>query len=188
MNYVKQFLGKVVTVIAGPINRNFREEAQLNNTPERYPMNLLDHFMGRCVYADAQSIVIQHPFIGTQTWFNLNQVVCIAEEQELDPDNPEHAAAIESYQKTIQERQQQADAVQQAPPPRTQVTTDARRIACPKCKRGSKIPPGLEDGSEVQCPFCQFQFKYNENEAVNQVPANFVDIDSLQNMANKNKS
>jgi hypothetical protein len=187
MNYVKQFIGKIVTVIAGPINRNFREEAQLNGTPERYPMNLLDHFMGRCVYADSQSIVIQHPFIGTQTWFNLNQVVCIAEEQELDPENPEHAEAIKSYKKTIEQRQQQVDASQPAPQP-MQATADVRRIACPNCGRGSRIPPGLEDGSDVECPLCQTEFVYKESEVKSQVPANFVDIDSLQNMANESKS
>ncbi len=188
MNYVKQFIGKVCTVIVGPINRDFKDEAQLSGKPQIYPMNLLDHFMGRVIYADPQSLVLQHPVIGTQTWFNLSQVVCIAEEQELDPDNPEHAKAIESYKRTLDDRREQQ---QNTPVPQSinsQFSAGVLRIACPSCKRGSKIPPGLEEGTLVQCPFCQYEFKYTSDTiASEKAPTNFVDINSLQNLANEAK-
>jgi RNase P subunit RPR2 len=181
MNYVKQFIGKVCTIIVGPINRDFKDEAHLSGKPQIYPMNMLDHFMGRVIYADPQSIVIRHPIIGTETWFNLNQVVCIAEEQELDPNNPEHAKAIESYKQSIEEKQH----IQQ---PQQQVSNNTqlnvKRIACPSCKRGSKVPSGLEENSLVQCPFCQFEFRYKSEET----HSNFVNIDSLQDTANKSKN
>lgn len=188
MNYVKQFVGKICTIIVGPINRDFKDEAQLSGKPNIYPMNLLDHFMGRVIFADAQSLVIKHPVIGTETWFNLNQVVCIAEERELDPDNPEHAKAISSYKHTLEKRREQMQQQHQptAPPQNMnpQFSADVPRIGCPSCGRGSKVPPGLEEGSLVQCPFCQFKFKYTTDSHIEREPNNFVDINSLQNMAN----
>jgi len=188
MNYVKQFVGKICTVIAGPINRDFKDEAQLSGKPNMYPMNLLDHFMGRVVYADPTSIVIKHPVIGTETWFNLSQVVCIAEEQELDPENPEHADAIASYKQTLEERREQMQQQHQptAPPQsmNPQFSADVPRIQCTSCGRGAKVPPGLEEGSLVRCPFCQFEYKYTTESHIEVEPSNFVNIDSLQNIAN----
>lgn len=174
MSSIKYFVGKICTIITGPINRNFKDEAQAVGKPELYPMNLVDHFMGRVVSIDANSIVIQHPIIGTMGYFRLANIVGIIEEQELDPNNPEHAKAIEEY-KEKQEKQ----------------IPSRGKTLCPN-GHSLKIPENIPDGSEVICPACKAEFRLNvpKTELKLNIPkslpesnSQFIDVDQLSKLA-----
>jgi len=171
-NYLKYFEGKVCTLLTRQINRDFKEEAIAMQKPHIYPMNLIDHFVGRVVYADSICIVLEHPIIKTRSYFRTEHVVGIIEEQELDRNDPNNAKLIEEIQK------------RNAPVP-------TAKVGCPK-GHTLNVPNDIPDGSEVVCPVCQSEFVVNRTPsgwiASNEKPAptsesELVDIDLLSKLA-----
>lgn len=93
-NSLNYFLGKVCTVFTTPINRNYKEE-----NPNTYPKPLYQYFMGRILSVDSYGIMVEqvmaeNPSKKLRTWYKLDQVVALAEEEELDASNPTDAAVI----------------------------------------------------------------------------------------------
>lgn len=85
LNY---FVGKAVTILTTPINRDFDERQKC------------DYFVGMVVSVDSMGVMTQHPLTGCRNYYFYSQICSISEEQTLDPNDPDDAAAI----KEIEER------------------------------------------------------------------------------------
>jgi hypothetical protein len=89
------FLGKICTVFTVPINRNFQTE-----NPKTYPEPMYHYFMGRIVEITSHGIMMEQWAAGPKrlrSFFMLSQIVGIAEEETLNPNNPEDAKLIKQY-------------------------------------------------------------------------------------------
>ena len=176
LNY---FIGKVVTILTTPINRNFKEEAMALKKPDLFPANLMDHFVGRYGGHDNLGVVLEHPdpSVGTKAYYFFDKIVGIIEEQELNPDDPQEAALIKKY-KELKAQQEQLY------PPKN-------KVFCPK-GHTLDIPPDIEPGQFVACPKCKLQFQLpgdppqNKSAPINN--SNFVDIEGMSKLADEAKS
>ena len=82
MQHLDYFIGKICTVFTSPINRNYKEE-QLHN-----------YFLGIVESVDEVGISLKQLTGNLKTFLFLRNIVGIAEEEVLDPDNPEDAETI----------------------------------------------------------------------------------------------
>lgn len=155
---LKYYEGKICNVLTGPTNRNFKEESVAVGKPELYPRNILDHFMGRVIHVDNVWLTLQHPLIGTRSSFKIDNIIGIIEEQELNPNDPEHAKIIEQYS-------------QKAPPVRS-------KVSCPN-GHSLNVPESIEDGSRVRCPSCNVEFILGEISN----NSDFVDVNLLKKIS-----
>ena len=90
MKNIQYFVGKVCTVFVGNIARDFNPE-QFSN-----------YFVGKVEAIDEKGILTAHVGTGCKNYFLLNNVIGIAEEQLLYPDDPEDAKVIEkSFKKPM---------------------------------------------------------------------------------------
>lgn len=136
-NQIKYFEGKFVTIITGPCNRNFKEEAVAMGKPMLYPKNVLEHFTGIVIQATDKAIVLEHPMIKTRSYFLTSNIIGIIEEQVVnDP------KLIEEAKAEIKDRDK-----------------DIKNFKCPVCDVSMKRPMEVEIGTDVMCPKCNASFK-----------------------------
>jgi hypothetical protein len=90
----KYFIGKPITVFTIHTGRNFTE-AQFN-----------DYFTGVCQAVHVDAIETLHPITNCKNLFFFNNIVGICEEQQLDPENPEHQEIIKEIKKEAPVEQQ----------------------------------------------------------------------------------
>lgn len=82
---LQYFTGKVVTVfVKGQLQRGF-DDRQFN-----------DYFVGYVDWINEDGLMTTHPVTGCKNYYCLDDIVGIAEEQVLDPGNPEEAELIKS--------------------------------------------------------------------------------------------
>lgn len=86
----KNFVGKVCSIFTKQLNRSFTDR------------QWREHFAVRITEINSDCIWAIHPYIKTVSCFNLSDVIMIQEEIELDPNNPEHIAMIQEYEKQIE--------------------------------------------------------------------------------------
>ncbi len=79
---LEYFIGKAVTIITTPINRDFDERQKC------------DYFVGVVASVDAMGVMTQHPITGCRNYYFYSQICSISEEQVLYPDKPEDAEMI----------------------------------------------------------------------------------------------
>ena len=89
---LQYFVGKLCTVFTAPMNRNFQAES-----PNTYPEAVYKYFMGVVESIDQTGLLLTQATNGLKTYFFINNIVAIAEEEVLDPNNPEHAEIIEKF-------------------------------------------------------------------------------------------
>lgn len=89
---VQQFKGKLVTVFLRTINRDFKTEM-----PESYPKPLYRYFMGVIESITENGIVIQQATNGLKAFYPWDSIAGIAEEEILDPNDPEDAEQIKEF-------------------------------------------------------------------------------------------
>ena len=92
-NESKYFIGKLCTIFTVPINRDFRSENSQN-----YPQALYKYFMGVVEALDRDGLLLTQATTGLKSYFFREQIVAIAEEELLDPNNPEDAKIIAEYE------------------------------------------------------------------------------------------
>ena len=92
-NEYKHFIGKLCTIFTVPTNRDLRAE-----NPNNYPQILYKYFMGVVESIDRDGLLLTQATTGLKSYFFRDQIVAIAEEQLLDPDNPEDAKVIETFE------------------------------------------------------------------------------------------
>jgi len=85
----KYFIGKPITVFTVHTGRNFTE-TQFN-----------DYFTGVCQAVHIDTIETLHPITNCKNLFFFNNIVGICEEQQLDPENPEHQEIINEIKREV---------------------------------------------------------------------------------------
>jgi len=88
----RYFIGKPITVFTVHIGRKFTEN-QFN-----------DYFTGICQSVHIDGIETLHPITGCKNFFFFSNIVGICEEQQLDPDNPEHQEIISEFNNNKSEK------------------------------------------------------------------------------------
>ena len=87
MEILRYFVGKYCTVCTEPTGLKLTHEASIN------------YFSGIIEHLDEVGIVMRHQLTNNKSYFLMNRVIGIVEEQALDPRNPEHAEIIKQYKK-----------------------------------------------------------------------------------------
>lgn len=93
---LEYFVGKAVTVITTPINRDFDER------------QVCDYFVGVVLSVDTLGVMTKHPITGCQNYYFYNQICSISEEQVVDTDDPEQIPLVQEIRKNQEAR---ADAI-----------------------------------------------------------------------------
>ncbi len=83
LNY---FMGKVCSILTSPVNRQFDE------------LRAREHFVIRVREITSDGIWGTHPSSQMVSFFPAAHIIGIAEEIELDPNNPEHAQMMQEYE------------------------------------------------------------------------------------------
>jgi hypothetical protein len=84
---LQYFLGKVCTVMTSATGRSLNEK------------QAREHFVVRVQEINQDGIWGSHPRSDVISFFSQDHIVSIHEEFELDPNNPEHKAMIEEFEK-----------------------------------------------------------------------------------------
>lgn len=106
------FLGRICTIFTVPTNRDFKSE-----NPQTFPQPVFHYFVGRVVEVNQRGICIEqwNNAKKLRTFFFLDHVVSISEEEILDPSNPKDREIIEEYKKvnedTVKKASENVDAV-----------------------------------------------------------------------------
>lgn len=87
---LRYFVGRPCTVFTTPINRNYREE-----NPNNYVKQMINYFVGIVEVADEDGVVLKHLNDPGRTFFLMEHVVGIAEEQVLNPDKEDDRRVID---------------------------------------------------------------------------------------------
>jgi hypothetical protein len=90
------FLGKICTVFTVPTNRDFKSE-----NPQTFPQPVFHYFVGRVVEVNHRGVCIEqwNNAKKLRTFFFLDHIVSISEEEILDPSNPKDRELIDEYKK-----------------------------------------------------------------------------------------
>lgn len=90
------FLGRICTIFTVPTNRDFKSE-----NPQTFPQPVFHYFVGRVVEVNQRGICIEqwNNAKKLRTFFFLDHVVSISEEEILDPSDPKDREIIEEYKK-----------------------------------------------------------------------------------------
>ena len=90
------FVGRICTVFTVPTNRDFKSE-----NPQTFPQPVFHYFVGRVVEVTPKGICIEqwNSPKRLRTFFMMEHIVSISEEEILDPSNPKDREVIEEYKK-----------------------------------------------------------------------------------------
>jgi hypothetical protein len=90
------FLGKICTVFTVPTNRDFKSE-----NPQTFPQPVFHYFVGRVVEVNHRGVCIEqwNNAKKLRTFFFVDHIVSISEEEILDPSNPKDRELIDEYKK-----------------------------------------------------------------------------------------
>jgi len=93
---LEYFVGKVCTIFTIPTNRDFKSE-----NPQTFPQPIFHYFVGKVLGIDNKGMFIEqwNSAKKLRTFFFLNHIVSISEEEILDPSNPNDMKIIEDYKK-----------------------------------------------------------------------------------------
>ena len=90
------FLNKICTVFTIATNRDFKAE-----NPSTYPQPIFHYFVGKVLEVDEKGLLLQqwNSNKKLKSYFFINHIIAICEEEILDPANPDDAKIIEEYKK-----------------------------------------------------------------------------------------
>jgi hypothetical protein len=97
MNGLEYFVGRICTVFTVPTNRDFKSE-----NPQTFPQPVFHYFVGKVLEVGQKGIVLEqwNSDKRLRTFFFLDHIVSISEEEILDPSQPKDKEIIEGYKKT----------------------------------------------------------------------------------------
>lgn len=103
---LEYFLDKVCTVFTVPTNRDFKSE-----NPQTFPQPVFHYFVGRVVEVNHRGICLEqwNSDKKLRTFFFMDHIVSISEEEMLDPSNPKDRAIIEEYKKVNEDSTRKAE-------------------------------------------------------------------------------
>jgi hypothetical protein len=90
------FLNKICTVFTIATNRDFKAE-----NPTTYPQPIFHYFVGKVLEVDEKGLLLQqwNSNKKLKSYFFINHIIAICEEEILDPASPDDAKIIEEYKK-----------------------------------------------------------------------------------------
>jgi hypothetical protein len=93
---LEYFLGKVCTIFTIPINRDFKAE-----NPTTYPQPVFHYFVGKVIEIDDKGVFLQqwNNNKKLRSYFFIEHIVGISEEEVLDPTRPDDAKVIQDFKK-----------------------------------------------------------------------------------------
>jgi hypothetical protein len=89
-NNLKYFIGKACSIFTTVSQRDLRAEDS-----KHYPASYLKYFLGVIESLDEDGILLTQASRGLKTFIMKDHIIAIAEEQVLDPDNPNDAKQIQ---------------------------------------------------------------------------------------------
>lgn len=103
---LKYFLDKICTIFTIPTNRDFKTE-----NPKTFPQPIFHYFVGKILEIDEKGVFIQqwNSNKKLKSYFFIDHIVGICEEEVLDPSSPEDAKLIEEYKKINEKAVTQAE-------------------------------------------------------------------------------
>ncbi|MCK9459686.1 MAG: hypothetical protein M0R80_08610 [Proteobacteria bacterium] len=115
MKNIEYFVGKICSVFTTPLNRDFKLEGP--NSLEQ----LLHYFLGTIDSVDDQGILLSQRN-GRKAYVFKSHLVAIAEEEVLDPDNPEDAKIIREMKPLSGKKLPQSLVPTEIPVPKKEIT------------------------------------------------------------------
>lgn len=93
---LEYFLEKVCTIFTIPTNRDFKSE-----NPTTFPQPVFHYFVGKVLEIDEKGITLQqwNNNKKLRSYFFMQHIIGISEEEVLDPSRPEDAKVIEDFKK-----------------------------------------------------------------------------------------
>jgi hypothetical protein len=95
----KTFLGKICTIFTTPTNRDYKTE-----NPKTYPKPLYTYFMGLIEDIDDDGLYTTQPTTGLSSFFPWPNMIGIAQEELLDPEDENDAEVIENIKSEYKEK------------------------------------------------------------------------------------
>ena len=97
---LEYFVGKVCTIFTIPTNRDFKSE-----NPQTFPQPIFHYFVGKVLGISNKGIFIEqwNSAKKLRTFFFLDHIVSIYEEEVLNPSDPNDMKAIQEYKKVTEE-------------------------------------------------------------------------------------
>lgn len=102
---LEYFVGKICTVFTVPISRDFKAE-----NPQTFPQPVFHYFVGKVIEINSRGICIEqwNSDKKLRTFFFINHIVAISEEEILDPSNPKDLKLIEEYKQVNEKTMKKA--------------------------------------------------------------------------------
>lgn len=97
---LEYFVGKVCTVFTVPTNRNYQTE-----NPKTYPEPMYHYFMGRIIEITSHGLIMEQWAAGPKrlrSFFNLQHIIGVAEEETLNPHDPNDAKLIKQFKEEFE--------------------------------------------------------------------------------------
>lgn len=94
---LEYFLGKICTVFTEPTNRDFKSE-----NPQTFPQPIFHYFVGKVVSINSKGMFLEqwNTEKKLRTFFFIDRIIAISEEEILDPSDPKDQKLIEEYKQT----------------------------------------------------------------------------------------
>jgi len=109
---LEYFVGRVCTVFTVQTNRDFKSE-----NPQTFPQPVFHYFVGKVLEVGQKGIVLEqwNSQKKLRTFFFIDHIVSISEEEILNPSDPKDKEVIDDYRKandeSVKMAQQAADGV-----------------------------------------------------------------------------
>ena len=113
MKALQYFVGKICTVLTGPLNRDFKEE-----NPETYRQQVYQYFLGRVLEVDNNGILMEQILTPERlkSYFNFNNIVGLCEEQSIEANTEENENILNAIQTHHENTQKELEKDMQASP------------------------------------------------------------------------
>lgn len=98
MSNLKYFVGKVCSIFTNTINRDFHKE-----NPKNFVQQNVNYFVGVVEDINSQGVMMVQLQTGFKSYFFLNNIVAICEEEVLDPSKEQDAKVIDDLKNKDQE-------------------------------------------------------------------------------------
>jgi hypothetical protein len=121
---LEYFVGRICTVFTVPTNRDFKSE-----NPQTFPQPVFHYFVGKVLEVGQRGIMIEqwNSEKKLRTFFFLDHIVSISEEEILNPSDPKDRELIEDYRKTNEAVAKGAQ--EKAPPAKSSKYVDIKELA-----------------------------------------------------------
>jgi hypothetical protein len=103
-NSLKYFVGKVCSIFVAENSRDLRAE-----DPQNYPASYYRYFLGMVESIDEEGLLLTQLHKGLKVFVMKKHLVAIAEEEVLNPDNPQDAEEIRQSIENAKELQKQSE-------------------------------------------------------------------------------